>query len=168
MSLEDLGNIGELIAAIATLGTLIYLALQIKQNSESVRVSAEQTILTSLNEALQMAASSPQVARVMIIGQTDFDSLPEDEQAQFLVWVFAWFRVLEQGHHYNQKGILDDQVWLGHVEHLRQITKSPAIKFWWGNRKLFFSESFRNFVNRTAEEQTEAPMTAHMIRERQS
>ena len=33
MSIQDLGSLGELIAAIATLGTLIYLAIQIRQNN---------------------------------------------------------------------------------------------------------------------------------------
>ncbi len=33
MTLEELGNLGELIAAIATVATLIYLAAQIRQNS---------------------------------------------------------------------------------------------------------------------------------------
>jgi hypothetical protein len=39
MSIQDLGSLGELIAAIATVGTLIYLALQIRQNTAVVRTS---------------------------------------------------------------------------------------------------------------------------------
>ena len=33
MTIQDLGSIGELIAAVATLATLVYLAVQIRQNS---------------------------------------------------------------------------------------------------------------------------------------
>jgi hypothetical protein len=33
MTIEDLGNLGEMIAAIATVATLIYLAQQIRKNS---------------------------------------------------------------------------------------------------------------------------------------
>jgi len=156
MTLEDLGNLGELIAAIATIATLVYLALQIRQNSESVKLNAGQSILASFNEALQMASSSPQTARVLILGQTDFDSLPEDEKAQFIVWIFAWFRVLEQGFYYHRKGLLDDEVWLGHVEHLRQIIGSPAVRHWWENRCSFFSTSFRKLVEETAAHETSA------------
>ncbi len=163
MTLEDLGNLGELIAAIATLGTLIYLAMQIRQNSESVRVNAGQTILTSLNTALQSASSSPQQARVLILGQTDFYSLPEDEQAQFIVWIFAWFRVLEQAYHYHKKGILDDEVWDGHISHLTQILKSPAIKGWWEIRHNFFSDAFQEFVNRVALTDTDVLLPREMI-----
>ena len=96
MTFADLGNLGELIAAIATLGTLIYLALQIRQNSEAVRIGASQSILAALNESLQSASASPDSARVLVLGQDDFDDLREDEKAQFIVWVFSWVRVLEQ------------------------------------------------------------------------
>lgn len=35
MSLQDLGNLGELIAALATVLTLGYLAIQLKQNTNA-------------------------------------------------------------------------------------------------------------------------------------
>ena len=39
MTIQDLGSIGELVAAIATVATLLYLALQICNNSEVFRTS---------------------------------------------------------------------------------------------------------------------------------
>lgn len=41
MTIQDLGSIGELVAAIATVATLGYLGLGIRQNTESVRLSTE-------------------------------------------------------------------------------------------------------------------------------
>ena len=37
MTIQDLGSIGELIAAIATVATLVYLAVQLKQNTRALR-----------------------------------------------------------------------------------------------------------------------------------
>ena len=39
MTIQELGSLGEFIAAIATLATLVYLAVQIRQNTKSVRAS---------------------------------------------------------------------------------------------------------------------------------
>ena len=36
MTIQDLGSIGELIAAIATIFTLVYLAFQINQNTRAI------------------------------------------------------------------------------------------------------------------------------------
>ena len=45
MTIQDLGSIGELIAAIATVVTLAYLALQIRQNTISTRAATLQTVI---------------------------------------------------------------------------------------------------------------------------
>ena len=42
MTLQDLGSIGELLAAIATLLTLIYLAVQVKNTKQQLSESAQQ------------------------------------------------------------------------------------------------------------------------------
>ena len=40
MTIQDLGSIGERLAAVATLATLFYLAVQIRQNTKAVRAAA--------------------------------------------------------------------------------------------------------------------------------
>ncbi len=60
-----LGNYGEFVGAIAIVITLIYLALQLKQNTASVRSSAYQTwveVATAELSAGQNAAMSPVIA----------------------------------------------------------------------------------------------------------
>ena len=44
MSIQDLGSIGEFIAAIATLVTLVYLAMQIRHNTRALHQTSERTI----------------------------------------------------------------------------------------------------------------------------
>jgi len=147
MNWEAIGAVGEVVGAAGVIATLAYLAHQIRQNSETARLNAGQTILLSLHEALQTASATPQQARVLILGQTDFDSLPEDEQIQFVTWIFSWFRVLEQGYLYQQRGFLDSEIWNGHVVHLRQLMKGAALQRWWEMRRHLFSDSFQAFVD---------------------
>ena len=163
MNWEAIGAIGEVVGAAGVIGTLAYLAYQIRQNSESVRLNAGQTILLSLHEALQSASATPQQARVVILGQTDFDSLPEDEKIQFIVWIFSWFRVLEQAHLYQKKGFLDSEIWSGHVVHLGQLMSGLAIQNWWEVRKVFFSKSFQAFVDEVALAESAALSPREMV-----
>ena len=44
MTIQDLGSLGELIAAVATVATLGYVALQIRQNTRSVRAASRHDI----------------------------------------------------------------------------------------------------------------------------
>ncbi|HVH18917.1 MAG TPA: hypothetical protein VNF72_11495 [Myxococcota bacterium] len=43
MTLQDLGSIGEIVGAIATVATLIYLAIQIRANTSAVQSAAAQS-----------------------------------------------------------------------------------------------------------------------------
>ena len=52
MTLQDFGSIGSFVAAVATLATLIYLAIQIRQNSEAVKSAAAQSVLDATNRLL--------------------------------------------------------------------------------------------------------------------
>jgi hypothetical protein len=45
LTLQDLGNLGELTAAIATIATLVYLAKQIRHNAKSVQGSSAQSLM---------------------------------------------------------------------------------------------------------------------------
>lgn len=54
MTLEDLGNIGEFVGAIGVVASLIYLALQTRQNTRAVRVASFHQISESVS-ALSLA-----------------------------------------------------------------------------------------------------------------
>jgi hypothetical protein len=147
VTFQDLGSVGEFLAAIATLATLIYLARQIRQNSEAVKTAAAQSVLAGVNAALQNAASTPQLARVVILGQTDSDQLSEEERQQYILWLFSWFRTVEQAHHNYLLGHLDARIWEGLARHLQSVVHSPVIQTWWRLRESVFSPEFREFFN---------------------
>jgi hypothetical protein len=147
VTLQDLGSIGSFVAAIATLITLIYLAIQIRQNSESVKSAAAQSVLASLNEAIQSAASTPQLSRVVALGQSDYDRLSEDERQQFLIWLFGWFRIIEQAHHNYVLGHLEPRIWRGYAKHIESVMQAPAVRRWWKFRRSVFSPEFQQFID---------------------
>jgi hypothetical protein len=53
MTLQDLGSIGELIAAIATVVTLVYLAIQVRDNSRALSRSNEFAQAGSIHQVTQ-------------------------------------------------------------------------------------------------------------------
>jgi hypothetical protein len=45
VTIQDLGNLGEFIAAMATVATLVYLAVQIRQSNIAARAQSRQTLI---------------------------------------------------------------------------------------------------------------------------
>ena len=81
MTIQDLGSLGELVAAIATVATLAYLALQIRQNTSTIRSAALQTHNQNVQQVTAAIAASTETASVWQRGVADFDELSPAEEA---------------------------------------------------------------------------------------
>jgi hypothetical protein len=145
--IQELGNIGDFIGGIGVVVTLLYLAVQIRQNSRTVKAASAQAMLSSLAQTLSSLGASSQAARVFVIGQTDVDQLTDDEQAQFALWLLGWFRILEQAYYQYRLGGLDPVLWDGHAAQLRSTMQSPAVRRWWAVRGPLFHPAFRRFID---------------------
>jgi hypothetical protein len=145
--LEALGNIGDFLGGVGVLVTLVYLANQIRENSRSVSNAAAESVLQSMIATLQTAASSPQISRVMSLGQTDIDQLEEDEKAQFAFWLYGWFRVLERAYAHYRQGDVDPGEWEGHALQMTSVMSSHAVQQWWETRRTFFGPEFVRFID---------------------
>ena len=87
MDIQDFGAIGELLAAIATLITLIYLAQQIRQNSKNLQESTSASMnqgWTSINTRI---SSDPQFASIFLRGRANLAELDPVETEQFRAFV---------------------------------------------------------------------------------
>ena len=53
MTIQDLGSLGELLGSVAVLATLIYLALQTRQNTMAISAQLDAAVLTA-NQGVQL------------------------------------------------------------------------------------------------------------------
>ena len=87
MDIQDLGAIGELLAAIATLVTLVYLALQIRQNSKNLQESTSASMNQGWASINGRLSSDPQFASIFIRGRNNLEDLDVVETEQFRAFV---------------------------------------------------------------------------------
>ncbi len=71
MTIQEIGSLGEFVAAIATIATLVYLAIQIRQNTAVARSAATQEVLGSFRELIRELALSPELGRIHTRGMND-------------------------------------------------------------------------------------------------
>ena len=148
--IEALGNIGDFIGGIGVVVTLLYLALQIRQNSRSVRSASAQAMLASLSQTLNAIGTSRDASRVFATGQLEPDSLNEEEATQFAHLILGWFRVVEQAFYQHRLGGLDTDLWNGYVAQLSSFMQSPGVQRWWSVRAPLFHAEFREFIDELA------------------
>ena len=83
MTLEDLGNLGEFIGAFAVIATLIYVATQLRQNTQSLRTSSFQAAMQTASQDTRLLAQNAEVAALYLRGLESFSSLDPVERIRF-------------------------------------------------------------------------------------
>ena len=131
MTLEDLGNLGEFVAAIATLITLVYLALQIRQNTKTVRTSTYQAILESNRQAQEPILSNPNLERIYRIGRRDINELTAEERPLFRMLVNQLLVNYEAIYLQHSLGVVDPDYWRGRRVALRHLLSQPGVRAAW-------------------------------------
>ena len=92
MNFQDLGSIGELIAAIATLFTLGYLAVQLRQNTRALRSQTFQQSSMDMSLTANAISSDGSLAKIIIKAEKGLDILSSDERLRFHFWMLVAVR----------------------------------------------------------------------------
>ena len=82
MTLDDLGNIGEFVGAVGVVVSLIYLAVQIRRNTRSVRASTFQEAVRDVAILSDLLATDAELSRIWSSGLQDLDALKPDERVR--------------------------------------------------------------------------------------
>ena len=82
MNWEALGAIGEIVAAVAVVITIGYLAVQIRQNTDSLRAATIQDIVREGNVFVRDLALHPDLARVWRSGLDSLETLSSEERGR--------------------------------------------------------------------------------------
>ncbi len=134
MNLQELGNIGEFIGGLAVIASLIYLAVQIRQNTLSMRASAYQDAVRSANEWGALFVHHPETVSVFRKGLAEPDSLDPAEASEFIHILEALLRNYAAARLLARGGQIPMSVCDSYEHSLRHWFSSPEIREWWKGR----------------------------------
>jgi hypothetical protein len=87
VTIQELGSLGELIAAVATVVTLIYLATQIRHNNKALDETTSAAVNASYASINSRISSDEQFAELFIRGRRDLGSLNPVEFERFRAFI---------------------------------------------------------------------------------
>ncbi len=128
MTLEDLGNLGEFIGALAVVVSLAYLAVQSRPNTKTVRTSTYQAVLDSNMRATDPILFNPEAERVYRIGRRDLSQLTADERPLFRQIVARLLLNYEAIYLQHQHGTVDSDYWRGRQFALQRLVSQPGVR----------------------------------------
>ncbi len=111
LTIQDLGALGEFLGSIAVLATLVYLALQTRQNTMAIGAQLDGSRLASILNLNLAAATSTDLMRALAEDPTDQAEMRQFQQTNYWgAWLNTWqwqFIQARQGllPTYNEPGV---------------------------------------------------------------
>jgi hypothetical protein len=138
MSLNDLANIGQVIGAIAVVISLIYVALQIRQNTNAVRSATVQTVHEHFAKWYHLVAADDELAQIVATGLRDYESLSEKQRVRFIAAFMSFLSYSQNAFLKWRQGLLASPLWLAWEQVMMNLFGAPGGKAFWKDRAYMF------------------------------
>ena len=147
MTIQDLGSIGELIAALVTVLTLGYLAIQLKMNTNVLRSQTFQQSSMDMSLTANAISSSNELASILIKAKDGLDILNPVERLRFHFWMLVAIRRFEAIYIQGVYGSIDPVRIKGFEKSISTLLASGGSNDWWEITKSAFSRDFVQYAD---------------------
>jgi hypothetical protein len=157
MDWQAVQAVAELVAAGGVILSLVYLSIQVRQNTQSIRTAANQDLMTAFNDVAALAGHSRHGARIYhaLLHATWEELDPYEEDAARMLLIQN-VRVFEQAFLQHRVGFLDDDVWEGWEHQMKLSMALPGVSDGWPAVRQFVNTDFAVLLDGFAEEGTHA------------
>ena len=167
MNWDALAAAAEIIAAIVVFATLIYLAIQTRDNVKVLRARAVWDAQVSFVEVNQILGDGGTVSELIFRSLSDSEELSSYEK--YLVHRFArgWFQRMEAQFALYQAGILDEEVWQLRCGYAKAILDNPFFRESWelDKKNSMFTKAFIESIDSTLNPEISGFLGVGSIRE---
>lgn len=146
MNWDAIGAIAELIGAIGVVASLVYLGIQLRQNSKTISEEIFQSLLNNYHGAMDNLISDRAVNRIWHLGLRDFDALDADDKRLWLTQMHASLRRYENIILQSQKYPVNKGVIAGIQNQWHWLLNQPGARKFWPKAYGVYSDEFVKFV----------------------
>lgn len=151
MNWEAAQAIAEWLGLIVVVISLAYVALQVRQNTNTVKAATELETGRMWSEFHARVAHSPDMNEIWDKGLTDPATMTAGEKRRFIWFVAEYFYLVENLFRQRRMGFLGEQTWAQHEANAAGLLLHPVLKNWWESGVSLYSEPFRAEVDRARE-----------------
>lgn len=154
--LENLGNLGDFLGGVGVVVTLLYLAIQIRQNTRQLRADTEsaKTIAfegtnSDVSHWISEIVENRDVAELWTRGLKDIDQLDETDRLRFdylgMQLLQTWQIVFRRAEHVERP-----ELWTTTILYFNMYSRNPGFLALWENSKRLLLPDFVNAIEKDA------------------
>ncbi len=146
MTLEQIASLAEIFGLILVVASLVYVAQQLRQNTDMMRVNASSERVQRDTDIITSIIESREVAEYWMKGATEFDSLDETDRQRLMIYerqaISHWHNMF--GLH--AQNLLPDSDWYELTWIIREIGRRQSVRESWSIFKDSFRKPFQEFI----------------------
>ena len=146
MTISELGSIGEFIGSIVVFITMGYLAVQIRQNTRTMAMVAEQESSQWWYELNRDMSANSEIIEIFHQGLKDITRLSDPDRRKFIWFIAAMFYRIMGFHKSWLSGHLSDDSWKPGERFMRSMLQYQSVDQWWQSGFYNGSDNFVAYV----------------------
>ena len=153
MSLKKMALIAEVLGGLGIIVSILYLAYEISQNSETMGLSHHLTLSQQALELRQSLMENNDLARVISKGSSNFADLEPFEKLQFEMYFISIWDIWENAYHMSIAGQIDQEAWGDwNSAHCSVVATPGSAEVWAEGRDALYAPEFAVIVNQCYEQ----------------
>src|SRR3954447_6599423 len=148
MNWEMLSAIGQMVAAVAVIPSLIYLAVQIREQNKERRRAGINILTAQWSELVRSAQDSREFAILFLKGVRSFHGLDAPDKLRFTAFFSRFTRNCQGMFIYYRDGALEKALWHEVERTMSDYFAYPGVREWWETRKHWLTDEFRAVVEK--------------------
>jgi hypothetical protein len=113
MKLEKWALIVEIVAGIAVVVSILYLATEVQRNTNAIQSQTQQGLLELAADDNMLVASNGELAEIYVRAQEDISSVSDVERERYKHLIIHGFNIWEQAFLAHGNGTMAEATWMG-------------------------------------------------------
>ena len=148
MSLENIYYIGQTIAVIALVGSLVFVGLQMREQNKQSRLEAVRQLGELFDAWWEISVSQDKNADMFAkVAYDGFESVDELLRARFAATMQRILRRWEIVYFYYTEGRLNPELWRSNEKALAPMTLWKGFREYWAIRRDWYSAEFADYID---------------------
>ncbi len=123
MNWDAIGAVGEVVGGVAVIATLLYLAIQIRQNAQSVRNAASLSVNEGLAEINRRLSEDAEFTDLWLRGLKDYRGLTDVERARFAAYALDMMNLAIYVDNIAKTTVQDERTTNIHINYVKYVTR---------------------------------------------
>jgi hypothetical protein len=147
MNWEMLAAIGQLAAACVGIPSIIYLAVQIREQTRERRQSAVNALTVQWGDLTRSFHDNAEFCAIYLRGVQSFTDLDAVSKLRFSSFLNRFFKNFQAMFFSHRDGVLSASLW-GEVERtMSDVIAYPGVQQWWQTRRHWHTEEFARVID---------------------